>query len=100
MSGLVTDLDEVLTEYQDPERDPLWQLARDVLRTLPIKQTATGAGISERTVKRARAGQSVSKKVREKLADYVTRQARGQLRAAGIRPPIDREALLATWKKL
>jgi hypothetical protein len=100
MSGLVTDLDDVLTEYRDPEHDPLWQLARDVIRTLPVKQTATHGGVSERTVKRARAGQSVSKRARGKLTAHAVKHARGQLRAAGIRPPIDREALLATWKTL
>jgi hypothetical protein len=55
-SWLVADLDDALTEYRDPERDPLWQLVLDMIRMLPVAQTAEGAGVSARTVKRARAG--------------------------------------------
>ena len=96
MSGLVTHLDEVLTEYRSPDHDPLWQLARDVIRSLPVKQTATGAGLSERTVKRVRAGHTVHKTARAKLADYAMNDARMKLREQSVRPPIDPEALLAT----
>ena len=37
-----------------------------------------------------------AKTAREKLTDYAVKHARSQLRAAGIRRPADREALLAT----
>jgi hypothetical protein len=97
MSGLVIELDDALTEYRDPDHDPLWQLVVSVVRTLPVKQTAAGTGLSERTVKRARAGQRVRRDARDRLADYAVEHARSTLRAQGIRPPIDREALLATY---
>ena len=96
-SGLVRDLDDALTEYRNPEQDPLWQLAVSVLRAFPVAQTAAGAGVSERTVKRAYAGQTVRKDTRAKLTAYAIKHARRQLRAAGIRPPTDPEALLATY---
>jgi hypothetical protein len=100
MSGLVTDLDDALTEYRDPAQDPLWQLVGDVIRALPVKQTAARAGVSERTVKRARAGQRVRPDARARLTAHAVKHARGHLRAAGIRPPVDHEALLATWQTL
>jgi hypothetical protein len=96
-SGLVTDLDEVLTEYRAPERDPLWRLTIRALRTLPVEQTAANARVSERTVKRARAGRTISKTARAKLTDHAARHARSQLRAAGRWPPNAREALLVTY---
>lgn len=67
------------------------------LRKLPVAQVAAGAGISERTVKRAHAGQTVHKDTRAKLTAYAIKHARVQLRGAGIRPPIDPEALLAAY---
>jgi hypothetical protein len=92
----IADPDATHTEYSDPAQDPLWQLTRDVIRTLPVEQTADGAGISQRTVKRALAGQPVGKTARTKLTDHAVKHARAQLRATGIPRPPDREALLAT----
>ncbi len=66
-AGLITDLDDVLTEYPDPQRDPFDQLVRPLLRTLPVKQVAADAKLSVRTVKRARAGNPISKTARRKL---------------------------------
>jgi len=93
----VADPDATHTEYREPDQDPRWQLTVRVLRELPVAQTATGAGVSERTVQRARAGQPVGKTARAKLTDHAVKHARAQLRAAGIRRPPDREALLATY---
>jgi hypothetical protein len=58
MSGLFTDLDDVLAEYHDPARDPFQRLVVPVLRELPVAQVAAGARVSARTVKRARAQQA------------------------------------------
>ena len=99
-SGLVTDLDDVLTEYPDPQRDPFDQLVRPLIRALPVKQVAAGADVSARTIKRARARDPISKTARAKLTDHAANHALAQLQAAGIRPPSDREALLATWSAL
>jgi len=68
-----------------------------VLRELPVEDTAAGAGVSERTVKRARAGQRVGTDARERLTNHVIRHARAQLRAASTRPSTDPEAILATY---
>ncbi|MGZ4804660.1 MAG: hypothetical protein ACXV9P_18820, partial [Acidimicrobiia bacterium] len=96
LSGLVTDLDEVLTEYRNPQQDSFRRLVVPVLRELPVDQVAAGGGVSERTVKRARAGQRVGKDARERLTNHAIRHARAQLRAASTRPPTDPEARLAT----
>jgi hypothetical protein len=97
LSGLITDLDDVLTEYPNPAHDALRRLVAPIIRELPIREVATGTGVSVRTVKRARGGQSVGKAARAALTAYATRHARSELRAAGIRPPADHEALLATY---
>jgi hypothetical protein len=91
----VTDLDDVLTEYRDPEQDPFKYLVVPVIRELTVAELAAGADVSNRTVRRARAGQSIGKTARAKLSAYAIRHARVQLRKAGIRPPADPEALLA-----
>jgi hypothetical protein len=95
LSGLVTDLDDVLTEYRDPEQDPFKYLVVPIIRELTVAEVAAGADVSNRTVRRARAGQSIGKTARAKLSAYAIRHARVQLRKAGIRPPADPEALLA-----
>ena len=97
MSGLGADLDDVLTEYRDPGQDPLWRLAVEALQTLPVEQVAAGAGVSERTVKRARAGQSIGGTVRAKLTEHAVRHAGAWLRAKGIRSPAGPESLLAIY---
>ncbi|PZR67700.1 MAG: hypothetical protein DLM63_06010 [Solirubrobacterales bacterium] len=99
---MVTEIDHALTEYHDPEQGTLWQLVVRVLRELPVQQAVAGAEVSERTVKQARAGKLTGKtartvEARSKLTDYTVKHARSQLRTAGIRPPIDHEALLATY---
>ena len=93
----VADLDATHTEYREPAQDPLWQLVRDVIRMLPVAQTATGARVSGRTVQRARAGQTLRRDARAKLTDHAVKHARAQLRTAGIRRPPDHEALLAAY---
>ncbi len=93
----VADPRETHTEYHEPGQDPLWQLAISVLRKLPAAPTASAAGVSTRTVKRARAGQPISKASRTKLTNHVLAHARAQVRSAGIRPATDPEALLARW---
>jgi hypothetical protein len=92
----VADPNEIQTEYRDLGSDPLWQLTVRVLRELPVAQTAAGAGVSERTVERTRAGGSISTTARAKLTDHAVKHARARLRALGVRRPADREALLAT----
>jgi hypothetical protein len=94
-SGLVADLDDVLTEYRNPEQDSFRRLVVPVLRELPVDRIAAAAGVSERTVKRARAGQPIGRNVRSKLTAYAIQHARVELRSAGIRPPTDHEALFA-----
>ena len=43
LSGLVTDLDDVLTEYRDREEDPFLRLVAPLLRELPVEDTAAPA---------------------------------------------------------
>jgi hypothetical protein len=88
--------DEIHTEYRDPDSDPLWQLTVQILRGLPVAEVARGAGVSTRTVERARAGKPIGKTARAKLTAYAIAHARAQLRAAGTPRPPDPEALLAT----
>ena len=108
-AGLVRDLDDALNEYRNPEHDPFTQLVAPALcklpdeLKLPAAQIAAGAGVSERTVERARAGKLTGTtaraiEARAKLTAYTLALARAQLRAAGIPRPPDREALLATYR--
>jgi hypothetical protein len=53
--------------------------------------------VSTRSVERARAGHNVGAVARNKLTACAIKHARAQLRAAGIRPPIDPEAVLAAY---
>ena len=46
-SGLVTSLDDALNEYQDPEQDALWELARAVIERHPVERVAAGAEVSK-----------------------------------------------------
>ena len=99
-SGLVRDLNDALTEYR--EQDPLWRLVVSALRELPVKQVAAGAGVSEQTVKKARAGKLTGTtaravEVRAQLTDYAIKNARAAFRAVSIPRPPDREALLAAY---
>ena len=106
-AGLV-GADDALNEYRNSEHDPFAQLAVPALRKLAdelkltIAQIAAGAGVSERTVERARASKLTGTtaraiEARAKLTAYTLALARAQLRAACIRRPPDREALLATY---
>lgn len=96
-AGLIGDLDDVLNHYPDPARDPFDQLARPVLRTLPVKQAAAATGLGERTIKQARAAGNVDPATRAKLTEHAACHARQQLQAAGIKPPHDDHAALAAY---
>lgn len=96
----IADPDENHTEYREPGETPLWQLTISVLREVPVAPTAAAAGVSPRTVKRARASEPISQTSRTKLTDHSLDHARAQLRAAGIRPATDPEALLATYLRM
>ena len=72
----VADPNEIGAEYRDLGQDPLWQLTRDVIRTLPVAQTAASVRFSERTVERARAGQTICGHARAKLTDHVVKHVR------------------------
>jgi hypothetical protein len=96
----VADPDATDTEYREPGSDPLWQLVVRVIRELPVEQTAKGAHVSTRTVKRARAGQPISAETQQKLTRYVLYRAGAQLKHAGvIENPrtVSDEALLAAY---
>ena len=101
--GLVRDLDELQTEYSNPEQDPLWQLVVRVLNLgeLTVEQIADGARVSADSVWRARASKLTGKtlrarETRENIARYIQDQAGARIRASGIQPPSSTEALLAT----
>lgn len=96
----VADPGETHTEYHEPGQNPLWQLTTSVLRELPVAPTAVATGVSARTIKRARAGQPISKTSRTKLTSHALAHARAQVRAAGIRPATEPEALLAMYLRL
>lgn len=102
--GLIRNLDETLSEYQDPGQDPLWQPAVRVLRTLPVAEVAAGARVDKATVIRARAGKLTAtnkraQQARDKLTSHTLAHARAQLRADDTRPPTDPEALLARCRE-
>jgi hypothetical protein len=61
-------------------------------------QIAADTGLSQRTIKRARAGAAVGKNARAKLTRYTATYARQQLSAAGIGPPRDDLAALAAYR--
>ena len=95
-AGLALDPDETLTNYNNPDQDDYKTLVAPVLRDLPVAETAKATGISERTIKRARAGAGAPHPGnRATLTAYAARFAREQLRAAGIEPPVDDYAALA-----
>ena len=93
----VADCNGIHTEYHEPGKTPLWRLTISVLRELPVAPTAAAAGVSARTVKRARASQPISKTSRTKLTSYALAHARTQVRAAGIRRATNPKALLAKY---
>lgn len=97
LSGLVDDLDDVLTEYHNPAQNPFQRLVVPILRELPVAEVAAGAGVSARTVERARAGQPIGTTAQAKLTAHAITHARAQLHANGTRPPTDHEAVLATY---
>ena len=102
-SGLVTDLDAVLNEYQDPEQNPLWELARVVIDRQPVQQVVAKADVSSSTVKNARAGKLTGKTARTvdaraKLIAWAVQRARAELRPRGAKVyGVTPEALLATY---
>ena len=50
------DPDEVQTEYFNPEHDHFRTRIVPILQQLPVAEVARATGLSDRTVKRARAG--------------------------------------------
>jgi hypothetical protein len=98
-AGLVHDPAEVLNEYPNPTHDDFKTLVAPVLRELPIADIEKAAGISERTIRRARKGDTTPHPAtRAKLTAHATRYARRQLRAAKIKPPAtDDLAALAAY---
>jgi hypothetical protein len=89
-SGLITNLDDALNEYQDPDRSPLWELARAAIQREPVQSVAAGAGVSISTVKRARAGTLIGETARSgdaraRLIAWAVKHARAELRGLGAR---------------
>jgi hypothetical protein len=86
LSGTLQIEDEWLNTYRRPGEDPLWKFAHHTIIALaePVEKTVRGSGVSQRTVERVRAGQTVGAVARGKLTRYALRHASGALRAAGI----------------
>lgn len=100
-AGLVSDLDEILSEYPDTRRDPFDRLVRPVLHELPVKPTAVAAGVSERTIKGVRAGTTRPRRsTRERLISFTAEYTREELHADGVQAPRDDLAALAAYLDL
>ena len=82
-AGLVHDPAEVSNEYGNPGGDPFDLLVRPILHEVPILAVADATGLSERTIKRARADGSPSNNTRAALTHFAAEHARTQLRATG-----------------
>jgi hypothetical protein len=55
-ADLVADPDELLTEYVEPARDDFTERVLPVIRERQVSEIAEATGLSERTIKRVRAG--------------------------------------------
>lgn len=77
--------DERINSYHQPGGDDFARV-RQALHALaePVEQTARDAQVSERVVKRARAGEPVSAESQRKLTRHAVRRARAALRVVGL----------------
>jgi hypothetical protein len=66
-SGLVGDIDDVLTEYVDPIQNPLRTLVLPVLEDLTSRVVGDRIGVNHTTVVRIRNGTAPNPSVRQKL---------------------------------
>jgi hypothetical protein len=100
-TGLVRDLEEILSEYPDPGRDPFDRLVRPVLQELPVQPTAEATGVSERTIKGVRAGTTRPRRsTRQQLIALTAEYARERLRATEAQAPRQDLAALAAYLNL
>jgi hypothetical protein len=96
--GIEHDLDEIMTEYADPRRDPWRELVVPVLQEIPSKQLAQAAGISERSIRKIRNERSrPNVRHHEKLVQAAGEFARNWLRAQGLTPPSDNSTACAVY---
>jgi hypothetical protein len=77
-------------------QDPLWTLTLQTLALHSDRDTAAAAHVSHHTLTRARQGHPIRQDARQRLTDHASRTALQALRAAGITPPVEPEARLAT----
>jgi hypothetical protein len=97
-AGLAHDPEETLNEYGAPQRDDFRTLVVPVLRELPVTDVAKATGLSERTIKRVRAGGVTPHAAnRAKLTAHAVHHARRELCAAALSPPRDDHAAVAQF---
>ncbi len=87
-AGLIHDLDEVVTEYADPRRDPFKILVLPVLQTLPPGEIARKITIAPRTLRDIVTGRTYPHSGHKtRLMAFAVNRARDALRGLGITPP-------------
>jgi hypothetical protein len=79
------------------DTDPAWQLTLQAARHGVSLKTLARAATDRHTLKRALDGHPLRPDTHDRIILAVSLHARTQLRSASIRPPIEREALLATY---
>lgn len=89
-SGTVHELEDVLTEYRDPNRDPFELYVRPILAEIPKDVLAMAASIHPRKVAAIRNGQAQPRPShRASLIKSAGSHAKECLRKAGVTPRID-----------
>jgi len=94
----VHDVDEVLTEYRDPRRDPWRTLILPVLKDTPTSELNTRTNMPRRTLQSVKArGSYPQPDHRAALAAVAALEARRALRRWQIEPPLDDLACCAAY---
>jgi len=104
-NGLITNLGDVLNQYNNPNDDTIHQLAMLVLDRYSGRELGDLVGTNRRTIDRIRQGQHPRSDLAASLIDLATAVARGDLGNRDIMPPATRESLrtqsarlLAAWR--
>jgi hypothetical protein len=87
--GLVHDIEELVTEYNDPRRDPFKALVLPVLRSWSARRIAKAMNLDRSSVARIRSGRTPHRIHATKLCDLAAGIARTGLRAWRVTCPDD-----------
>jgi len=102
-NGLITNLGDVLNEYNNPDDDTFHRLVMPVLDRYSGRELAKLVGTDRRTIDRIRKGQRPRLDLAGIIFDFAVSTASDDLELAGVLPPRDRmristAALIAAWR--